>query len=1167
MNILDMRTVFLSSVISYGICLVVIVFLWQQHHRRSPELGFWMADFILQDVSMLLIFFRGILPDFISIVLANILVILGTIFLLIGLERYVGRIRSHWHNALLLLVFSCVHVYFTFIQPSLSARNINASVALVLICFQGSWLMLRGVDKKLRLASRSVGIVFFLYGVVGIARVILNLFEPMSNDLFKSGLTDVLVILIYQMMFIALTFALLLMVNRRLFSDLESDIVERELAEEARKISEEKFAVAFQFVPDVITLTKMTDGTIVEVNQSFYRTSGYSNEEVIGKTTFELNLWNIPADRASFIDQLLVTSNVGSIETTFRRKSGDIFPAIVSGAMINLRGEPYVLTVIHDNTERKKSEAALKRRNDYLAALQETTYELITQLDIHKLLENITIRPGQLLQTSGCFLDLVDFRTNELIPHIGTGVLTASLQHQVSLGEGVAGIVWQTAKPLVINNYDLWSGRIKGYSTDTLNAVVGVPLVSNGGVLGVLGLAYDFESRKTFSSESVDYLTQFAQLAAIAIVNASLYTEAQNELAERRQVETALQKSEERMGLVLQGANDGWWDWDLANNQIFYSPRWWSMLGYEPDELESSLTLNQTLTHPGDQTHVETIMRQALQDGPDQYEVEFRLLHKQGFYVPVLSRGYIQRDENHQPVRITGTNTDLTVRKQTEEDLRLSEERLRLAMTASQMGAWDRNFITGELECSVEFKNMFGISSETQLIDEILVNQVHPDDREKELQMIDEALVNQKNYRAEFRVVWQDQSIHWIEALGHGYYDKEGRVVRMAGVTLNITARKQIDEQLRESRDYFENLVNFANAPVVVWNANYEITLFNQAFERLTGWSESEVIGKNIGLIFPAVERARSLEYIASASSGKRWEVLEINIQQIDGTVSTLLWNSAVVYAPDGKSVLATIAQGQDITDRIKAEGQIRQLNSELEERVRDRTAQLETANKELEAFAYSVSHDLRAPLRALAGFSAELIADYQDQLDNQGQHYLERIQAASLRMGQLIDDLLNLSRVTRCELHRESINLSVLAQEIADDLKNQEPQRFLEFEITKDIVIQADPHLMKIAFENLLSNACKFTSHSDHAVIQVGEIEANGERVYYVRDNGVGFDMAYVGKLFIPFQRLHGMEEFPGTGIGLVIVQRIITRQGGRLWPEAAVNQGAAFYFTLGGA
>ena len=237
---------------------------------------------------------------------------------------------------------------------------------------------------------------------------------------------------------------------------------------------------------------------------------------------------------------------------------------------------------------------------------------------------------------------------------------------------------------------------------------------------------------------------------------------------------------------------------------------------------------------------------------------------------------------------------------------------------------------------------------------------------------------------------------------------------------------------------------------------------------------------------------------------------------------------------------------------------------SELEKRVAERTTELTAVNRELEAFAYSVSHDLRAPLRAIDGFSQALLEDYLPELDEQGQDYLRRIQAASRRMGQLINDLLKLSRLTRGEMNYESVNLSLMARKLADELRNHDPQRQVEFIIEPDLVVSGDARLLQIALENLLGNAWKFTSKQPQATIEFGRRNKNGKLTFFVRDTGAGFEMTYANKLFGAFQRLHPAKEFEGSGIGLVTVQRIIHRHGGQIWAEGEVGKGATFYFTL---
>ncbi|MFZ5524223.1 MAG: sensor histidine kinase [Pseudomonadota bacterium] len=350
---------------------------------------------------------------------------------------------------------------------------------------------------------------------------------------------------------------------------------------------------------------------------------------------------------------------------------------------------------------------------------------------------------------------------------------------------------------------------------------------------------------------------------------------------------------------------------------------------------------------------------------------------------------------------------------------------------------------------------------------------------------------------------------------------------------------------------YARSLIEASLDPLLTISPDGKITDVNAATVNVTGIGRAELIGTDFSNYFTEPGKARE-GYQQVFAQGSVTD-FPLTIRHLDGKLTDVLYNASV-YKNERGNVLGVFAAARDVTAQKQAEQEIRQ-----------RSAELQTANRELEAFSYSVSHDLRAPLRSIDGFSQVLLEDYADRLDEQGRDYLNRIRAATQRMGHLIDDMLALSRVTRAEMQHGIVDLSALAVDVMSELQKSEPERKVTCRIQPGLRASGDARLLHMVLNNLLGNAWKYTARQPQPRIEFdAQHNADGSREFFVRDNGTGFDMAYAGKLFGVFQRLHTFAEFPGTGVGLAIVQRIIHRHGGQVRGSGVPGQGATFYFTL---
>lgn len=928
------------------------------------------------------------------------------------------------------------------------------------------------------------------------------------------------------------------------------------------------------------------------------------------------------------------------------------------------------------------------------------------------------------------------------------------------------------------------------------------------------------------------------------------------DITARKLAEEKLKESEERFTLAMKASNDGLFDWNLLTNGIYYSPGWKKMLGYEDHELPNDFSIWETTTDPEDVRISWELQKKLISKQVDRFVMEFKMRHKDGHWVDILSRAEAIFDENGKAIRIVGTHTDITARKQAEVALRESEEKLRAVLDATPfpvavVDLEDNNI----LYWSRSAQALFGHTAPTAP-EWYQIAYPNPDYRQDVIKRWKPFLVEASNSgkpvnTGEYRVTCKDGSIRICElyatltednlivtfnditsrkraeealreseerlrvlseaaheaiaiheegvllhandqyfkmfgyepgeALGKqmmsmtvapeameftkkqiatgalGPYESigvrrdgtrfpieiqarnvvyKGRHVRFTAI-VNITERKaaeaeqqrlleqverdrgallstledqrRAEEALRESERRLADIIQFLPDATLAIDLDKRIIIWNKAIEEMTGIPAAEMIsqgdyaytvpfygerrpqlmdlvfedseetaarypaitregdtlttevfckalysGKGAwvlakaaplydasGRIIGAIEIIRDITMIKRAEDdlrqerqrlegilrgtnagtwewnvqtgetvfNERWadiigytmnelspvsietwerlchpddlkisgELLERHfrgdldyyecetrmLHKSGGWVWVLDRGRVITWTEDGKPLMV-MGTHQDITERRKAEGEILRLNEELEQRVIERTAQLEASNKELEAFSYSVSHDLRAPLRAIDGYIGILLEDFGPRLDDGGKHACSVISKNARRMGKLIDDLLAFSRIGRTDLQFSPIDMEHIVNSTFLELTTPEDRERIDFHVARLPRALGDPNLIRQAWINLLGNAVKFSSKKERAVIEVRAEQQGDEVVYSIRDNGAGFDMRYADKLFGVFQRLHNDRDFEGTGVGLAILSRIILRHGGRVWTEGETDQGATFYFSM---
>ncbi len=748
------------------------------------------------------------------------------------------------------------------------------------------------------------------------------------------------------------------------------DITDQKRSEEALKASEEKFSTAFKTSPYAITISRIKDGSFIEVNDAFTPITGFTREEALSGSSGGFGLWVDAEDRKRVISTLLDGRTVSGEEFGFRRKNGEIITGLFSARIISLNNEPCILSSVNDISDRKRAEKALRESEAHLLAVLDATPFPIALVDV--------------------FDNNIHFWSRSALTLFGHTAPTAAEWYEIAYPDpGYRREVLERWKPA------LEKAQLSGQ-------------VVNAG-----------EYRVTCQDGSV----RTCELYAVFLDDLLIVTF--NDITERNLAEGALRKSEENYRSLFESMIEG-----FAYCQMIYD-----------------------------------------NNG--------------------LPEDFVYLSVNPSFNRIIGITTII--------------------------GKRVTEVFPGIRETIPEIFEIYGRVARTG---------------------------NPEVFDLDFKAIGK-----WL----HISVSSPAEEHFMA-VFEDITDRKRAEDALRETTDYFRNLLDYANAPIIVWDTKFRITRFNHAFEYLTGRTEKEVAGQHFALLFPVLSRETSLEQIQKTLAGERWESVEIPILHVSGETRIVLWNSANIVDPNG-AVVSTIAQGLDITDRKLSEVQREMLIKDLEQK-----------NAELERFTYTVSHDLKSPLITIKGFAGLLEADSLKGDPVQLKKDIKRIIDAADTMQDLLVDLIELSRVGKIIKPPQKIPFGTIAREAVNLLAGPLTERNVMVSIAPDMpVVNVDSTRIREVMVNLLENAVKFLGERPDPEIRIGADSTGETPVFFVQDNGVGINPRYLERIFNLFERLDAAA--PGTGIGLTIARRIVEVHGGRIWAESeGEGKGTTFRFTLPG-
>lgn len=676
-----------------------------------------------------------------------------------------------------------------------------------------------------------------------------------------------------------------------------------------------------------------------------------------------------------------------------------------------------------------------------------------------------------------------------------------------------------------------------------------------------------FEKVPVISLEEVKTAMNFLLEMTLLISEMTFQKQEQIELNRSlREREDALRESERRFSDMLSKVDLISMTLDRKARITFCNDYLLRLTGWSLEEVLGSNWFEKFI--PPDDHKLKHTFSAMLLDHPDAWHYENMILTRKGERRTIRWNNTVLRSPSGEAIGTASIGEDITERRLAEEKLRENNSLLRIAAEKARLGGWNVDLKENRSYWSDEVASIHEMPPGFAPLVEDGISFYAPEWHDRISRVFKDCARKGIPYDEEMEIITSTGKRIWVRTIGEAVRDEKGKIVKVQGALQDITERKAEEEKIREKDLQFRKLS--ANVPDLIFqftrkpDGTYFVPVASEGIRNIFGCSPEDVLNDfaPIARVIYPEDMERVISDIEYSAENLTYFTCEFRVQIPGRPVQWIFSRSSPERLPDGS--VTWYGFNADITYRKLADEAIRDLNSELEKRVIERTAQLEAANKELEAFSYSVSHDLRAPLRHINGFAEILTQQYSGELTEEARRHLNTIVGSAQRMGALIDDLLSFSRTGRAELRKSSFKMNQVVNDALSQITPSIKNRKIDWDISPLPVIHGDYNLLRLVWINLLDNAVKYTKDKKKAVIRVGYKDLDNEYVFHVKDNGVGFDMKYARKLFGVFQRLHSSSEFEGTGIGLANVQRIILRHEGRTWAEATPDKGATFYFSI---